>query len=111
MKKSTKALLCSALVIPGGGYFVLGAKKRGMAAIAAAVTLIGMISFDSAHKAQTIAQDIVDGKIPLDIATIGDQIATTPGLFSDSTMSVAVALLMLLWIVGMVDVYRLGRGT
>ena len=88
----------------------MGEKKKGMAAIAAAVALIGTISIDSAHKAQTIAQDIVDGKIPLDIATLQEKIATTPGMFSDSTMSTVVALLMLVWIIGMVDVYRLGRG-
>ena len=88
----------------------MGERKKGMVEIAAAVTLIGTLSIDSAHKAPTIAQDIVDGKTPLDIAVLQEQIATTPGLFSDSTMNTVVALLMLVWIIGMVDVYRLGRG-
>lgn len=109
MNKSTKALLYSFLVIPGAGYFVLGAKKRGMVSVTAAVIMIVMISIDSSHKAQTIAQDIIDGKISLGITEIREQIATTPGLFSEGTIGAVAALLLALWIIGIADVYRIGR--
>lgn len=109
MKKSTKALLWSALVYPGAGYFVLGAPKRGIAAFIASVILICVVVMDSNHKAKVIAQKIVDGEITLDITTIREEIATAPGRFSESTIEIAVALLLLLWVVGIVDTYRLGR--
>ena len=109
MKKSTKAVLFSALVSPGAGYFVLGARKRGLAALIASAILIGVVVIDSNHKAKAIAQKIVNGDITLDIATIREQIATAPGMFSERTIEVAVALLLTLWVVGIVDAYRLGR--
>ncbi|MFT4823006.1 MAG: hypothetical protein ACI9DH_000180 [Halioglobus sp.] len=109
MKKSTKALLHSFLVIPGGGYFLLGAKKRGVTFVAAAIILIAIISVDSSHKAQTIAQGIVEGKMSLGIMEIREQIATTPGLFTEGTIGAVAALLLALWVVGIVDTWRLGR--
>lgn len=110
MKKSTRALLLSAFVYPGAGYFSLGARKRGVAALIASAILIGVVVIDSNHKAKTIAQKIVNGEITVDIATIWEQIATAPGMFSENITEAAVAGLLLLWVVAIVDAYRLGRG-
>ena len=109
MKKSTKAALLSAFVLPGAGHFFL--KKYPMSLALAAAAFAGLYSIiaTSLEAAQTIADRIVSGQIPADINAITD-FASSQAMMADThSMNMATGLLFLAWVVGIIDAYRLGR--
>ncbi len=109
MKLSTRALLYSGLVFPGAGYFVVKKIVRGI--IAFLMTFVGLVvvMVEAFHKAQIIAEKIVMGAIPIDISVIREQILVTPGVFSTTVVSVVSAMIGLVWLVGIVDSWRLAK--
>ncbi|MEH6591604.1 MAG: hypothetical protein V7746_15195 [Halioglobus sp.] len=109
MKKSTKAIVFAVLVFPGAGYFILGAMKRGLAVLITTLACLAVILLESIHKAEYISQQILDGNISLDALAIREQIESAPGLFSPGLISALSVIILLLWITGIVDAYRLGR--
>ena len=109
MKLSTRALIYSGLVFPGAGYFVV--KKTVHGAIAFLITFIGLVvvMIEVFHKAQIIAEKIVMGVIPIDISVIREQILVTPGMFNISVVSAVSVVIGLVWLVGVVDSWRLAK--
>ncbi len=110
MKLSTKAAIYSGLVFPGAGYFVV--KKNFHGSIAFLITFAGLavVVIEAFHKAQIIAEKIVAGAIPVDIGFIREQILETPGAFSPAVVSAISIVIGLVWLVGIVDSYRIGAG-
>jgi len=49
------------------------------------------------------------GAIPIDISVIREQILVTPGVFSTTLVSVVSAVIGLVWLVGVVDSWRLAK--
>jgi len=108
MKKSVKAALLSAFILPGAGHFFLKKYPMGLALAATACAGLYSIIATSLEAAQTIADKIVSGQIPADINAITD-FAASQAMVSDShSMSMATGLLLLAWLVGIIDAYRLG---
>ncbi|MCF6323149.1 MAG: hypothetical protein L3J89_02295 [Gammaproteobacteria bacterium] len=109
MKLSTKALIYSGLVFPGAGYFVVKKTVRGSTAFL--ITFVGLVvvMIEVFHKAQIIAEKIVMGAIPVDISVIREQILVTPGVSSTSVVSVVSVVIGLVWLVGVVDSWRLAK--
>ena len=88
MKKSTKAVLLSALVFPGVGYSLV----------------------KTAELSLQIFEKVEHGAVLLDQATITalvSQSATAPGM---QLVDIATTIVAVCWLVGIVDSYRLGRG-
>jgi hypothetical protein len=109
VKKANKAIVFSVFVFPGAGYFILGATKRAIATFFLTLACLGIVLAESFHKAQFISQRIVDGRIPLDILGIREQIELAPGLFPPGVITAVSISIGVLWIAGIVDAYRLGR--
>ena len=109
MKKASRAILYSTIVFPGAGYWVLGATKRAVSVLLATLTCLSVIAFESIHKAQIISQKIIDGEIALDIMAIREQIESTPGVFSPGMITFVSVAIATFWLIGILDVYRLGR--
>jgi len=109
MKLSTRAAIYSGLVFPGAGYFVV--KKTIHGAVAFLITFAGLavVMIEAFHKAQIIADKIVMGAIPIDIGVIREQILTTPGVFSTPVVSAISIVIGLVWLVGIVDSWRIGK--
>ncbi len=109
MKLSTRALIYSGLVFPGAGYFVV--KKTVHGAVAFLITFVGLVvvMIEAFHKAQIIAEKIVMGAIPIDISVIREQILVIPGVFSTTVMSVVSVVIGLVWLVGVVDSWRIAK--
>ncbi len=110
MKLATKAAIYSGLVFPGAGYFVV--KKAIHGSISFLITFAGLavVVIEAFHKAQVIAEKIVVGAIPVDIGLIRERILETPGAFSPEVVSSVTIMIGLVWLVGIVDSYRIGAG-
>ncbi len=109
MKLPMKAALYSGLVFPGAGYFVVQKKLRGFVALLISIAGLSVIIMESIHKAQIIAEKIVSGAIPFDIKIVQQQIFETPGIFSPDLLSGVYTVIGLVWLIGIVDGYRIGR--
>jgi hypothetical protein len=108
MKRSTKAVLLSALVLPGVGHFYLKKYLVGAAlALCAAISLYVLTSI-AITTALDVAQQIEAGQTGLDVTAISDSLSKRPN-GSERSANTATNIFVLLWMVGMVDSYRLGR--
>lgn len=109
MKISTKAALLSALVFPGAGHLLL---KRylwaGILAGTAAIALYLLIShaIETALKA---VEQIQAGAIPANVAGITEFISKAPTGTEALIIDIASALVVIVWVLAMLDAYRLGR--
>jgi len=109
MTPPLKATLISALVFPGGGHFYL--KKHFTGALLAGISLVCLYLLMSVamEAAQVISQKILSGEIPLDILRIRKEIYTQSAAIGSTRGEVATWLLIICWLVGIADSYRLSR--
>jgi hypothetical protein len=109
MTKSLKATLLSALVFPGAGHWYL---KRYPQALLLAIAAAGGIYFllaETVDRSRQIAEKIVSGEISFDVAMIA-QLASDQAANSNTQMlNIATWIVLIAWLIGMVDCYRIGR--
>ena len=120
MKLPIKAALYSALVFPGAGYFILQRNKQATAFLL--MTLIGLagLAYEPVSqmpslikKTQLIAEKIAYGQLPMDLTVIApmirkDIISTLDSASPTLIGSISIVL-GFLWIIGILDCYRLGQ--
>ena len=68
-----------------------------------------MLFYESYYKAQVIAQKIIDGLLPINIAVIRQEILTTPGILHPNIITVISIAIGVLWLFAIVDCYRISR--
>jgi beta-lactamase regulating signal transducer with metallopeptidase domain len=109
MKNSIKGAVFSGLVFPGLGQVVLRHYKRGVA-LALAVTLsLLVVVVKALRQAFAILEKIeAEGRV-IDMSTISSVAAQTSTTSDSLVYNVVLLLIILLWILGIVDAYRLGR--
>jgi hypothetical protein len=111
MNKSMKAALLSALVFPGAGHFYLKKHLVGIILTAAALTSLAVVISQALERAQKIAEKIQSGDIPLDIAMISELVSEPPTGSEANLLNIASAVLIITWLIGIIDAYRIGRAT
>lgn len=109
MKKSSKALLYSALIFPGSGHFLLRRYLPGGLLAATALACLVVIIASVIDAAQKVSDKILRGEIPLDIERINDAVATQAAAAGTTTTTIATWLLVACWILAAIDAWRLGR--
>jgi hypothetical protein len=109
MKKSYKAALFSALIFPGSGHFLLKQYALGFFFAGTATGCISVLVFRAIAIAQTIRDQMLSGEIPLDIARISSEISIQSEAAGSTTVTVATWALILCWLAGTADAFRLGR--
>jgi hypothetical protein len=109
MKLSIKAVMFSAIVFPGAGYFVVDRKIKGIASLVITIGCLLVIMIDVYHRANIIAEKIIYGVIPNDIVAIREQILLTPGNMTPELISSLSMVVGLIWVVSIVDGYLIGR--
>ncbi|HUL37860.1 MAG TPA: hypothetical protein VLW47_09240 [Thermodesulfobacteriota bacterium] len=109
MKNSLKAVLLSGLVIPGLGQVALRYYRRGIAFILAVSIILLVIVSKVVQQAFTILEKIEaeGGVISMDTITNAVTQASTPS--QNLTFKLLFCLLVVCWIIGVVDAYRVGR--
>ncbi|NRB38225.1 MAG: hypothetical protein HRU20_07110 [Pseudomonadales bacterium] len=109
MKTSSKSVIYSAVVFPGAGYFILSKKKQAMVFLALTLSCLCVIFYDAYYKAQIIADKIVNGYLAIDINVIRNEIQTSTGIVDPFIITSITIAIGLLWLLGIVDCYRIGR--
>jgi len=109
MKKPMKAALLSAFVYPGAGHFFL--KKYSLCALFActfSVPLYFIIS-EIITKAEHIVEQIKNGEIPMNIAAISESLSSSTAGIDTQEINIKMYALVIIWLIGIIDSYRLGR--
>ncbi len=109
MKKSTKAVLFSALVFPGAGHLYLKKYLFGSLLIGSVLIAFYFLVTRMVEKAQHIAELIQAGKVQPDIASISELITKSPAGSEGQLLNIATTVLVVAWLIGIFDSYRVGR--
>ncbi len=109
MKKSSKAALLSALIFPGVGHLYL--KKYFSGIILLGLSLAGILYIISVtvDRAFQIVDKIQSGAISPDVDAITQALAQQSGGAGANFLNAATMIVVVCWVVGIVDSYRLGR--
>jgi hypothetical protein len=110
MSKPINAVMLSALVFPGAGHFFL--KKYIPGTLLAGIALVSLyfIISEAVERAQEIADKILLGEVQLDVATIADLVSRQPAGTDAESLNLAWTVLIISWLIGIADTYRVGRG-
>ena len=109
MKSSTKAVLLSALLLPGAGHIFLKKYIIGVGLVTLSFALIIYIVTDAVNKALNIVSSIENGNLQMDVEKITELVARQSSETDTQLLSYMMAAIVICWIVGVVDSYRLGR--
>lgn len=109
MKKSQKAILLSALVLPGLGQMTLRRHKIGVVLLLTSVASFIVILRITLIKARSIFEQLmVQGVVP-DISTITDVTTQVMASFDHSTFNLVVWIFIASWFIGIIDAWLAGK--
>ena len=108
MSQALKAALFSAFVFPGSGHFLLKKPVQGSLLAGVSILCIWALLSTALEKAQEISLKIESGEIPLDITRITDEVSKQVAGGGTQLTDIATYLLLICWLVGIVDSYRVG---
>lgn len=109
MKKSTKAVLLSALIFPGTGHLYLQKYISGTVLFGTALAGVGYSVSRTVEIISRVLGEIQNGAVPLDAAAIAELVSRQSTGPQVQLLNIATAVLAVCWLVGAVDSYRLGR--
>jgi TM2 domain-containing membrane protein YozV len=109
MSRSTKAVLLSALVLPGVGQLYLKHLWSGLALIAASLMCLGFIVEDAIQQASVVLAQLESGTVTPDVAHITNLVNQASNGSSGVAVTIATWGLAACWLAGIVDAYRLGK--
>ncbi len=109
MSNSVKGALLSGLIFPGLGQIVLRQYKRGIALMLIALAGLVIVIEKTLEQAFTILEKIGTEGGPIDMKTITSAATQATGLSDSMILSFALFLIILCWIIGIVDAYRIGK--
>ncbi len=109
MKHRIKAALLSAFVFPGLGHIVL--KKYGAGAVLAGTALTALVYLvaKAVATALEISDKIQRGEVQLDTGTVTEIVSGQAAGADSLLLNIATIVLILCWVTGIVDSYRVGR--
>ena len=108
MKKSTKAVLFSVLSFPGTGHFLIAKSQRGVIWFSSAAIFLFIYLRHAFNTAQQIANS-VGMSLGIDIQQLMFKANETAAQSTNGWMTLVFWLLVVIWIVAAVDVYRLAK--
>ncbi len=109
MNNSLKGAFLSGIVFPGLGQVMLKQYKRGIALMLIVLVSLFVIVAKAVQQALAILEKVKEGGETIDFSTISN-IAADASSTSDSLLfHFALLLIMLCWIIGVVDAYKIGK--
>jgi hypothetical protein len=109
MATSMKAALLSALVLPGAGHFFLKRHIRGIILACATIASLYFLISGVVKKAQHIVEKVQRGEVLLDVAAITELVSAQPADSEMHIITLASYVLLIAWLIGIIDAYRIGR--
>jgi hypothetical protein len=108
MNRAVTAALISALVIPGGGQYFLGRRRRAMVFAIPTLAAAGYFLSQIMKQANAIAEEIIAGRVALDFAAILARVHAIE-MTGTPLMNLSAIVMIACWIASTLDAYRLGR--
>ena len=109
MKKHTKATLLSTFVFPGAGHFLLKKHIHGGFLAGTAIVALYFLITKTVEKTLLVFEKIQSGEAPLDAAAITELVSNQTTGTETQLLRLATAALIISWLIGIVDSYRVGR--
>ena len=109
MKNAVKGALLSGLVFPGLGQLVLRQYRRGVVIMLAVLISLAVIVVDILQQALDILEKIELQGDAIDINAISNAAAQESARSGGAIISFLMAFVVVCWIAGTVDAYRVGR--
>lgn len=108
MNKINKAVLLSALVLPGAGHIFLKKYLPAAGFIGAFVFLLSIVITEIIERTEKITQKVLNGEIPLDANAISQALTEQSANAGQQTSYAGYALLFI-WLFAIYDAYRLAK--
>lgn len=108
MSRALKASLLSALVLPGAGHLYLRRYLRGLVLAALALAALWFVLAETLAVANDILAEAERGAAT-DVTALADLIGERAAHAESAGVGRATLFLGVIWVVGIVDAYRLGR--
>ncbi|MFK7992816.1 MAG: hypothetical protein AB8B87_01680 [Granulosicoccus sp.] len=109
MNKSTKAVLLSALAFPGAGHWYLGKRRQSVVLMLAMSAALFVLMSSAWRQANLIAEKVLSGETQAEIGAILSQMAETRSADSSSSITIATAILGIVWVVGVIGSWLAAR--
>lgn len=109
MSKSLKAALLSALVFPGIGHFSLKRPVQGVLLSGVAIVCLYFLLTTAVEIAQQLSVKVQSGEIPMDVEKISEMVSQQLVGSDDQRINTPSLLLVICWVIGVVDSFRIGR--
>ena len=109
MNNSLKGALLSGLVFPGLGQVILKHYQRGIALMVMVLVSLLVITVKAVQQAFIILEKIELEGGPIDMSTISDAAIQSSTTSDNFIFNVVAILIIICWIVGVVDAYRIGN--
>lgn len=108
MNKAKAAALYSALIFPGAGQLWLKEWTTGVCAVGLTGYALYRLMSLIFSVANTIAQQIMQGSLPLNPLTIHQEILKQLAAAGSGETTFPLVLLLIVWLASIADAYRLG---
>jgi hypothetical protein len=109
MRKSIKAALLSGLIFPGVGHCSLKHFKRGLVFFLPAIVSVFYLVQHAINHALSIAEQIEQGTVPLDVEAISRLIDAPPSDATALMLNIATWVFVASWAGSIIDSYLLGK--
>jgi len=109
MNRSMKAALLSAFVFPGVGHVYLKRYISGTLLAGTALIALYFAITAAVERALQIVDKIQSGEIQPDVAVITELVTKQATGADAKLINIATAVLIITWLIGIVDSYRVGR--
>ncbi len=109
MNNSLKGAFLSGLVFPGLGQLALKHYKRGAVIIIAVLISLSIVVAEAVQKALAILGEVQIEGGEISISSISEAASKTSTTSGSLVFNLALSLVILLWIIGAVDAYRIGK--
>jgi hypothetical protein len=109
MNNSLKGAFLSGLVFPGLGQLVLKHYKRGAVIIIAVLISLSIVVVETVQHALAMLEEIQIEGGAISISSISEAATRASTTSGSLAFNLAFLLVILLWIIGAVDAYRIGK--
>jgi hypothetical protein len=111
MNNALKGALLSGLIFPGLGQVVQKHYKRGAVIMLTGLVSLSVVIVKAVQHALSILEKIESEGGAISMGTISDAVTQAFTTSGSLTFNLALLLLILCWIIGVVDAYRIGKKT
>ena len=109
MNNSLKGAFLSGLIFPGLGQIVLKRYKRGVVIMLTVLVSLSVVVVQAVQHALAILEKIASEGGEISMSTISNAATQATSTSGNQTFNFVLLLVILCWIIGVVDAYRIGK--